>query len=192
MATRCVDCKVEKLCPYSANKIYIEDDLLKASLYAVHPNPTKENLKEAIKTGPYGRCIYKCDNNVVDHMVTILEFEDNISATFNLSAFTKECSRTIKLMFTHGEVGGNFHKNIIDIYKFGDRYHKIIYPKVCKSSHGGGDFLLFHEFIEAVNSNKNLIKTSAITSVESHVMAFAAEYSRLNHEVVNLYNFINK
>ena len=191
MAIRCVDCEVESTCPYSEKKIYLEDNLLNASLYAVHPNPTKENLEKEIATGPYGRCVYKCDNNVVDHMVSILEFEDNISATFNLSAFTTDCTRTIKLMFTHGEVGGNMLKNIIDVHKFGDKHHTVIYPKVIKSGHGGGDFKLIEEFIKAVSSNNKEVKTNAITSVQSHVMAFAAEYSRLNHEVVNIEKFWN-
>lgn len=188
MATRCVDCKVERTCPYSAKKIYLEDNLLNASLYAVHPNPTKENLAKAITTGPYGRCVYKCDNNVVDHMVSIVEFEDNITATFNLSAFTTDCTRTLKLMFTHGEVGGNFLKNVIDVHKFTDKHHTVIYPKVVKSGHGGGDFKLMEDFVKAVSSNKK-VKTTAITSVESHVMAFAAEYSRLNHRVVDVKKF---
>lgn len=190
MATRCVDCKVERTCPYSAKKIYLEDNLLNASLYAVHTNPTKENLAKAITTGPYGRCVYKCDNNVVDHMVSIVEFEDNITATFNLSAFTTDCTRTLKLMFTHGEVGGNFLKNIIDVHKFTDKHHTVIYPKVVKSGHGGGDFKLMEDFVKAVSSNKK-VKTTAITSVESHVMAFAAEYSRLNHRVVDVKKFWN-
>ena len=189
MANKCVDCAAEKACPYSAKKIYLEDDVLKASLYAVDANPTKENLANAITTGPYGRCVYKCDNNVVDHMVSILEFEDNITATFNLCAFTKDCTRTIKLMFSHGEVGGDFHKNVIEVHKFGDNHHTVIHPKVVKSGHGGGDFKLMEEFVKAVSLNNKEVKTGAITSVESHVMAFAGEYSRLNHEVVNMEKF---
>ncbi|MDU4862470.1 MAG: Gfo/Idh/MocA family oxidoreductase [Terrisporobacter othiniensis] len=189
MANRCVDCAAEEACPYSAKKIYLEDDVLKASLYAVDANPTKVNLAKAITTGPYGRCVYKCDNNVVDHMVSILEFEDNITATFNLCAFTKDCTRTIKLMFSHGEVGGDFHKNVIEVHKFGDNHHTVIHPKVVKSGHGGGDFKLMEEFVKAVSSNNKEVKTGAITSVESHIMAFAGEYSRLNHEVVNVEKF---
>ena len=189
MSDRCVNCAVEKKCPYSAKKIYLEKDLLKASLYAVDANPTKENLKKAIRTGPYGRCIYKCDNNVVDNMVTILEFEDNLTATFNLSAFTNECSRTIKLMFSHGEVGGNFLTNEIDMYKFGYRNHMVIRPKVVESGHGGGDYKLMEDFVKSVASNGKDVRTDAITAVESHLMAFAAEYSRLNHQVVSMDKF---
>ena len=87
MSDRCVNCIKKEFCPYSAKKIYLQDNRLKASLYAVDSNPTNENLKKAITTGPYGKCVYKCDNNVADHMVSILEFENNITATFNLYGF---------------------------------------------------------------------------------------------------------
>ena len=167
-----------------------QDNLLKAYLYAVDSNQTNENLKKAITTGPYGKYVYKCDNNVADHMVSILEFENNITATFNLYAFTNDCSRTTKLMFTHGEVGGNSLKNVIEVHNFGDRNHMIIHPKIIKSGHGGGDFKLMEDFIKSVNNGESHIKTSAIDSIESHVMPFAAEYSRLNHKVVDINKFL--
>ena len=167
-----------------------QDNLLKAYLYAVDSNQNNENLKKAITAGTYGKCVYKCDNNVADHMVSILEFENNITVTFNLSAFTNDCSRTTKLMFTHGEVGGNSLKNVIEVHNFGERNHMIIHPKIVKSGHGGGDFKLMDDFIKSVNNREAYIKTSAIDSVESHVMAFAAEYSRLNHEVVDINKFL--
>ncbi|MGL5314112.1 MAG: Gfo/Idh/MocA family protein [Peptostreptococcaceae bacterium] len=189
MSDRCVNCQLINTCPYSAKKIYLEDGKISASLNALHSNPTKENLSKVIVDGPYGRCVYKCDNNVVDHMVNILEFEGGITATFNLSAFTEECTRTIKLMFTHGEVGGNHMKNIIDIHKFGQNNHQIIHPKVGKSGHGGGDHELIKDFILRISSGDYESKTSALTSVESHIMAFAAEYSRLNYKVVNIEQF---
>ncbi len=186
MSKMCVDCKVEETCPYSAKKIYLRDNKIESSLNAVHTNPTKENLKEAIKTSPYGRCVYNCDNNVVDHQVTILEFEGGVTATFNLSAFTKECTRTIKLMFSHGEVRGNHIKNEIDVYKFGEDKHTVIYPKIEKSGHGGGDHSLFKDFISIVGNSSGEMKTEATKSVESHIIAFKAEEARLKHKVIKL------
>ena len=66
----------------------------------------------------------------------------------------------------------------------------IIHPKIIKSGHGGGDFKLMEDFIKSVNNGESHIKTSAIDSIESHVMPFAAEYSRLNHEVVDINKFL--
>lgn len=193
MADRCLDCKVEEKCPYSAKKLYLSENPIFAKV--VHPEPTKKNLEIALKTGPYGRCVYKCDNNVVDHMVTILEFEDDITATFNLSAFTEDCNRTIKLMFTHGEVGGNHIKNTIEVKKFehfGQNTIKTIIPEEVEGGHGGGDYGIMKEFVKLVAENGGEGRTSATKSVESHIMAFAAEYSRLNKEVVNIDKFWNE
>lgn len=190
MADRCLDCQVEERCPYSAQKLYLGEKPLFAKI--VHPVPTKENLEEALRTGPYGRCVYKCDNNVVDHMVTILEFEDDITATFNLSAFTEECNRTIKLMFTHGEVGGNHVKNVIEVKKFdnfGANTIETIVPEEVEGGHGGGDYGIMEDFTKLVASQGGEARTSAVKSVESHIMAFAAEYSRLNKQVVNIDKF---
>lgn len=125
-------------------------------------------------------------------MVTILEFEDDITATFNLSAFTEECNRTIKLMFTHGEVGGNHVKNIIEVKKFekfGENTIETIIPEEVEGGHGGGDYGIMEDFVKLVSENGGEGRTSAKKSVESHVMAFAAEYSRLNKEVVNIEKF---
>ncbi|MGL4910889.1 MAG: Gfo/Idh/MocA family protein [Romboutsia sp.] len=197
MADRCLDCTVEEKCPYSAKKAYLSEKPIFPKV--VHPIPTEENLVEALKTGPYGRCVYKCDNNVVDHMVTILEFEDDITATFNLSAFTEECNRTIKLMFTHGEVSGNHVKNEIEIKGFngyGSDESVIINPEEIEGGHGGGDYGLMSDFVALVAGNGGEARTSATKSVESHIMAFAAEHARLNKEVVDVEkyweNAINK
>lgn len=194
MAERCLDCssEIEEGCPYSAKKLYLSDKPIFAKI--VHPIPTKENLEEALKTGPYGRCIYKCDNNVVDHMVTILEFEDGLTATFNLSAFTQDCNRTIKLMFTHGEVGGNHVLNKIEVKKFeqfGEDKSEIVVPDEVKGGHGGGDHGIMEDFVKLVAANGGEGRTSANKSVESHIMAFAAEHSRLHKEVVEIEKFWN-
>ena len=190
MADRCLDCSVEEECPYSAKKAYLSDKPIFPKV--VHPIPTKENLEEALRTGPYGRCVYKCDNNVVDHMVTILDFEDDITATFNLSAFTEDCNRTIKLMFSGGEVSGNHVKNEITIKKFkqyGKNEFITINPEEVQGGHGGGDHGIMEDFVNLVSGNGGEARTSATKSVESHIMAFAAEYSRLNKQVVDISEF---
>lgn len=190
MGDNCFDCKVEDSCPYSCKKIYIEDSRSLSLNYAVHINPTKENLLDILPKGPYGKCVYKCDNNVVDNMVSIIQFENGITATFNLSAFTKDCDRTIKLMFSHGEVGGIFMKNEIRIKKFGQSEDIVINSCDDIKGHGGGDSGLIKDFIEAIgDKNYTKVKSTAKESVESHIMAFAAEYSRISDEVVYVNNF---
>ena len=135
---------------------------------------------------------YKCDNNVVDNMVSIIEFENKVTATFNLSAFTKECDRTIKLMFTHGEVGGSMENSEIRVKKFGSSDEKIIKLAKGLKGHGGGDMEIIKDFINLVGDNGGEAKTSASKSTESHIMAFAAEYSRISGNVINIDEFYNE
>lgn len=189
MGEICYECSVENKCPYSAKKLYIDED--RSIKKSVHINPTVENLEEALKKGPYGRCIYKCDNNVVDNMVSIIEFENKVTATFNLSAFTKECDRTIKLMFTHGEVGGSLEANEIRVKKFGQRDEKIIKLAKGLTGHGGGDMETIKDFVNLISGKSGSFKTSASKSIESHIMAFAAEYSRISGEVIRIDEFYN-
>lgn len=187
MRNRCLECKCEEECPYSAKKLYLGEKPVFTSV--VHPNPTSENLEKALREGPYGRCVYKCDNNVVDHMVTILDFDNEVTATFNLSAFTKDIHRTIKLMFTEGEVGGNDMKNIIEIKKFGSDEIEIIIPKEVEGGHLGGDIGIMKDFIKSIREGVSETRTSALRSIESHIMAFAAEESRLNSSIININEF---
>ena len=190
MGERCYDCSVEHQCPYSAKRLYIDED--RSIKKSVHINPTVENLEQALKKGPYGRCVYKCDNNVVDNMVSIIEFENKVTATFNLSAFTKDCDRTIKLMFTHGEVGGSMENSEIRVKKFGSSDEKIIKLAKGLKGHGGGDMETIKDFINLVGDNGGEAKTSASKSTESHIMAFAAEYSRISGNVINIDEFYNE
>ena len=94
-ALRCIDCGVKENCPYDAEKIYITNKKTGVAegnnqwpCDVLDLNPTVESIREAIKTGPYGRCVYYCDNNVVDHQVVTMEFEDNSTADLTMCAFT--------------------------------------------------------------------------------------------------------
>ena len=188
MSENCYHCSEEKHCPYSCKKIYLENTRLLNN--AVHINPTKENLDNILKEGPYGRCVYRCDNNVVDNMVNIIEFENDVTATFNLSAFTKECNRTIKLMFTNGEVGGSFKDNEIRIKKFGQEEEELINIYSNNLSYNEGNINLIKNFIKLVSEdNINQDRNNIKEAIESHVMAFAAEYSRVSEEVVYIDKF---
>ena len=130
--------------------------------------------------------VYNCDNNVVDHQSTILEFENNVTATFNLSAFTNKVNRTIKIMGTKGEIRAIDSKNEIEVQLFDTNERKVINPKQITGGHGGGDTGIMEDFISLILSNEGKALTSASVSVQSHMMAFAAEESRLKGKVVDI------
>lgn len=189
--SRCVDCSIEKECPYSAPKLYFNNIGLWPTT-VISEIQTKEAVEKAVAEGPYGRCVYECDNDVVDHQSTILEFENGVTVDFNLSAFTNKTFRNLKIMGTMGEIIGNDVENKIEIQLFDSNEKKIIEPKKIGGGHGGGDTGIMEDFIKLIKSGKNESLTSASKSVQSHMMAFAADESRLNDRIVNIKEYYNK
>lgn len=185
MSENCFRCLEEKGCPFSAKKIYLEED--KFINKAVHINPTKENLEAILKEGPYGKCVFYCDNDVADNLTSIFKFDNKVTANFNINAFTKESDKKIRLFFKEGEVEASFKDKQIKIKKFLDDEEQII-----KIEEENIDEKLFLDFIDRV-SNKNY--DSCISSVgeviQSHVATFAAEFANVGETVVNVKSFFD-
>lgn len=187
-AERCIDCAARAQCPYDAEKIYLthpNTGLLHGNIgwpvsVLVH-EPTEGAVREALRTGPYGRCVYRCDNNVVDHQVVSMDFAGGATATFTMSAFTKRCTRTVRIMGTMGELEGNMESNLITVRPFDGPDEVMDLSRLSGlSGHGGGDEGIMDALCSLVREGKTTALTSIDASLESHVMAFAAEASRLD------------
>jgi len=121
-----------------------------------------------------------------------MEFEDGITASFNLSAFTNKVHRTLKIMGTEGELRADDSRNEIEIQRFASNEKLIINPKVITGGHGGGDHGIMEDFIALIKTNTGKALTSADISVESHIMSFAAEEARVTNKTISLEEFYNK
>jgi predicted dehydrogenase len=187
---RCLEgCPSEVECPYYAPKLYLNGNK-GWPVSAVSTDTSTEAIIKTLKEGPYGRCVYHCDNNVVDHQVVNMEFDGDITAAFTMCAFTADTSRTIKLMGTRGEIHGSTAKNEIEVVDFSSGRRDIIKLVTSKSGHGGGDFGLMRDFIRLVqNEGTGHCLTSAVMSVQSHIMAFAAEKSRVEGNIIDLKDY---
>lgn len=199
--TRCLeDCACREGCVYDAEKIYITGERCgirngktgwPGNVVTGGP-PTEESLREALRTGPYGRCVYRCDNNVVDHQTVNMEFAGNIHATFTMTAFTEKCCRTIRITGTQGEIEGNLEENRLTVRRFGQKEEIISLDGSGSefAGHGGGDAGLASRFCDLIASGGSGALTGIDASVESHVMALAAEASRLRGgETIDLKEF---
>lgn len=196
-ALRCLDgCKVKENCPYDAEKIYITNvkigvrHIVKAGktgddawpICVLSPTDlSEEAVYKALKTGPYGRCVYHCDNNVVDHQVVNMEFEDGITVDFQMCAFTGHGGRTIHVCGTKGDIYGNLGENQVTLEEFGKNPETFDVKEGDMSGHAGGDNRLIHDFLVAVDkgADEESLRTGIDVSIQSHLIALAAEQSRL-------------
>lgn len=188
---RCLTCPVEKECVYSALKLYY-DNLHRWPTTVITENQTKEGVDKALEIGPYGRCVYDCDNNVVDHQSTIIEFENGVTATFNLSAFTNKIGRTFKVMGSKGEIRCTNIENQIEVHLFESDEKTIINPKLDYYKSKDADKKIMDDFISLILYNDGKCLTSADISVQSHMMAFAAEEARVESSVVDMKEYYKK
>lgn len=156
-------------------------------------DPTSEDaLLEALKTGPYGRCVYRCDNDVVDHQIVSVQFEGGVSASLTMHGHSHEEGRTLRIDGAQDTLLGKFgfNRSFLEI-----RHHRhkaverIDFPNQIESGgHGGGDFGLVRSFVRAIRGEMEAL-SDARDSLESHLMAFATEEARLTNSVVDLEEF---
>ena len=190
-AMRCLDgCRAKNECPFDAEKIYITNEKTGIAhgksdwpCNVLTLQPTEESVMEALKTGPYGRCVYHCDNNVVDHQVVNLNMTDGSTISFTMTGCTEENSRYTKFMGTKGEIEASLHSNLITVRPFGKEKQIIDVSKLSDdfSGHAGGDNRMVEQFLDMVRegSEPGHSMTTLEKSLESHYIALAAEQSRI-------------
>lgn len=193
-AQRCTDCAVKDTCRFNAERAYLPS-IGQWPTAVLSTEQTRESVLDAIRTGPYGRCVYHCDNNVCDHQVTSMEFENGVTANFTLSGMTNLMHRTIHVMCEHGEIRGDDALNTVTVSRFrpdnlSDYEVRTISIGLQNGFHGGGDHGLMADFVKILQDRHATDSRSSIDrSVESHIMASAAEESRLTGRVVDLQDF---
>ncbi len=185
-AEYCYDCKYIDSCPYSAKILYVDDFIKKGvsgwPFDIVCTEPTAEKLRSALKNGAYGKCVYKCDNNVVDHQVVNMLFESGATAHLTMTAFSKACYRKIHIHCEKGEIYGSMEDNIIHSNIFGGECTTIDANIEAKDSygHGGGDQKMMEDIVGFLHGEPSKSLTDIEQSMQSHVIGFNAEKSRIN------------
>ncbi|MEK2494052.1 Gfo/Idh/MocA family oxidoreductase [Kitasatospora purpeofusca] len=190
---RCVSCAVETQCPYSARKLYqvgLREGGVKQYFTRIAADElTEESVEQALAEGPYGRCVYRCDNDVVDHQVVNLQYEGGVTVAFTLTAFTPQENRHTKIFGTCGQITGD--GRTIEIYDFVTDERTVIDTDNGGASaaegHGGGDAALVEAFVRAHHRGRpELLLSGARESRDSHRVVFAAEQARRTGQVVQL------
>lgn len=189
---RCMNCAIESTCPYSAKRFYlgkIATNDLQWPVNVLTPDTTIAGVTKALNEGPYGRCVYECDNDVVDNQIVNLAFDRGRHVSFMMTAFNAGGGRKTSLFGTKGEIYGDSNK--IRHYDFLTQKWQEIDIKLADHTaaggHGGGDTGLMESFVAAVAENDpSKILSGPAETLQSHLMVFAAEKARKEHQIIDL------
>lgn len=196
---RCIDgCPHAEKCHYNAIKVYYDDkenSWFRTSA-TKKTEPTDDDVMEALRTTDYGRCVYKCDNDVVDHQVVNMEFEGGITVSFSMEGFSQS-ARNTKIFGTKGEITANMADDHITVYDFATKTSREIKisdelsDQTINGGHGGGDSGIVKAFYALLNGEEtgNSVCNVSVAS-DNHMLAFATEESRLSGQVVDIEKFI--
>ena len=184
---RCTDgCPVGDDCPWDARRLYLDMSRTGWPIMALGSDLTEAGRLDALKAGPYGRCVYFCNNDVVDNQTINMEFEDGTTVVLFMHGHSHEEGRTMRYDGTRATLRAKFgEEDLIEIHDhLTDRCELVEIPP-ASSGHGGGDYGIMHNFVRAMRGEAEAL-TIARESLESHLMAFAAEESRLNGTVIDM------
>ncbi len=194
------DCPLVDTCVYSTKRLYI-DHPDRWAFYVWDALEGKKNISIEDKIAlmksdnPYARCIYKCDNNVVDHQSVLINFESGATGTHNMVGGSAEPRREIHIIGTKGEIFGNFEESKFTVLKIDpspDAHNeecdveevdlRVTGDMVgAYGGHGGGDERLAADFVKFIRSEKpSLACTSIFDSVAGHLSVYLADKSREN------------
>lgn len=194
------DCPLVDTCVYSTKRLYI-DHPDRWAFYVWDALEGKKNVTIEDKIAlmksdsPYARCIYKCDNNVVDHQSVLINFESGATGTHNMVGGSSEPRREIHIIGTKGEIFGNFEESKFTVLKIDpspDAHNeecdveevdlRVTGDMVgAYGGHGGGDERLAADFVKFIRGEKpSLACTSIFDSVAGHLSVYLADKSREN------------
>jgi Oxidoreductase family, NAD-binding Rossmann fold/Oxidoreductase family, C-terminal alpha/beta domain len=182
---RCINgCKIETSCPYSAKRIYF-DNRRWLHHFDLPEDKAKhgEAIMEYLKNSNFGRCVYRMDNDQPDHYTANILFDKDITAAFSMEAFTSYDGRRTRVMGSMGDIVGDMTSFTHTDFRTG----KSTTWKQESDGHGGGDWRLAADWVQAVAQHNPALLTSTIdASIESHLMGFAAEKSRKEKVMVDI------
>lgn len=183
---RCIDCPHEAECPYSAVDLYYNRRDWISNFDIPKGSTLDEVLLRELRTGNYGRCVFRCDNDVVDHQIVSMEMDNEVTISFSMDTFTLGDQRETHIRLTKGEIDGD--ERTLRVCKFRGAEEKIYdFSNILGTPfHAGADLNLIEDFVDTLSRREHRFRTSIGHSVESHLICYEAERSRLTGETITL------
>ena len=182
---RCTDgCPVEG-CPYDARK-YLNPQWTSWPVHVLTDDLSEQGRMNALRQGPWGRCVYTAGSDVVDHQVVTMELESGASVVLVMHGHSAEESRTMRYDGTRATLRAKFgRESSIEVTDHATGVTESIPIDAAVGGHGGGDGGVIEAFLTDLGEGRTPL-TSAGDSVESHVLAFAAEEARLSGKRIDM------
>ena len=186
---RCTDgCPVAATCPYDAQRLYLGANT-GWPVSVISSDVSVAARLKALQTGPYGRCVYHCDNDVLDHQIVNIEFEEGVTVAFTLTGHGPENTRKFAYDGTRGHLSGDFERGELTHWEYPHPVPQMMDISCTESGHGGGDSAMIEAFLNAVKSDATPDNRGLAQGLYAHILGFAAEESRKSGCVVNLTHF---
>ena len=185
-------CPVQPTCPWDAERFYLEPDERRARHWPWAQRPLRRPLargpRARARRQSVGRCVFRCDDDVVDHQVVSVAFESGLIATLGVHGVASEERRTLRISGSRGELRGVLQTGLIEVTRHGERAPvESIRIEASPFGHSGGDQGLLDHFCDVVARGAiGEVRASGRVALESHLMGFAAERARREHSVVDI------
>lgn len=181
---RCISCAIEKDCPFSAVTLYKRRRSW-INNFIPEPGRTKEDAIEyELTKGRFGRCVYRCDNDVVDHQVVNMEMEDGVTVSVCVDSMTRDDNRFTSIKCTKGELIADESRIVVrylsseiedQVYDYSELFTLPL--------HAGADLFIVEDFINQLREDKIEGRVQIADTLDSHIACFLAEESRESGEI---------
>lgn len=183
---RCISCRIESSCPFSAIDLYHNRREWISNFDVAESQTLDEVLNEELHHGMYGRCVYHCDNDVVDHQILSMEMENAVTINLSMDIFTHDDYRKTYIKMTNGEIDGDEKKIRVRKFRGNEEFLFDFSDMVDKPFHSGADLNIIDDFVKTLRLKDHAFRSPIWSSIESHRICYEAERSRLKGEVINL------
>ena len=183
---RCITCSVEKTCPFSAVDLYRRRMEWTDNFTVPKGHSKAEVVAQELKEGRFGRCVYRCENDVPDNQIVAMKAASGLTVNLSMVSLTREDGRIMRINCAFGEVVADGNK--IEVVRFASNKKEIFDFTSVNSLplHGNADLEIVEDFIESLREPSRELRSPINSALISHKLCFRAEESRKEGRIVRL------
>lgn len=135
-------------------------------------------------------CPFNVEKDIVDHEVVNIEYCKGVTACFTVTMLSAEATRKMAVFGSEATLYADFAKGVIEVKHIRPADAETYTMSPASSGHGGGDEILYCDFIDAIRNEAQTGKSDARAGMLSTLMALAAEKSMEQRKVINIQDLV--